>query len=99
VRFTIATAAFIASIALAGQAQAGPAEDLMTQAKCSKCHGAKTTKKGPSFADVAAKYKGKPDPTAEMVNLLKTGGKDDHEILKASDDQIKAVIAVVLAAK
>lgn len=98
-KLTIATAVLFASTALAGQAYASPAEDLMTKAKCSKCHTAKTTKKGPSYADVAAKYKGKPDPTADMLNLLKTGGKDEHDILKASDDEIKAVIAVVLSAK
>ncbi len=96
---TFAVAAAFAAAALANTAYAGPAEDLMTKSKCSKCHTATTTKKGPSFASVAEKYKGKPDPTAMMVEMLKTGGKDDHEILKASDAEIKAVIAVVLAAK
>ena len=98
--FAIAIAAAYAATTLASPVFAGPAEDIMAKAKCNKCHTATTTKKGPSFADVAAKYKGKPDPTAALVDLLKTGGKDDHEVVKgASDADLKAVIAVVLAAK
>lgn len=99
-KLTLALAAAFATATLAGSAIAGPAEDLMAKSKCNKCHTATTTKKGPSFADVAAKYKGKPDPTAALVDLLKTGGKDDHEVVKgASDADLKAVIAVVLASK
>jgi cytochrome c len=100
VKLTLALAAAFATATLAGPVFAGPAEDVMAKAKCNKCHTATTTKKGPSFADVAAKYKGKPDPTAAMVDMLKTGGKDDHEVVKgASDADLKAVIAVVLASK
>lgn len=92
--------AALATAALAGPALAGPAEDLMAKSKCNKCHTATTTKKGPSFADVAAKYKGKPDPSAALVDMLKTGGKDDHEVVKgASDADLKAVVALVLATK
>lgn len=64
------------------------------------CHTDKDTKKGPAWTSVAAKYKGKPDPTATLVDMLKTGGKDDHEVVKgASDADLKAVIAIVLASK
>ncbi len=99
-KLTLALAAAFATATLASPVFAGPAEDLMAKSKCNKCHTATTTKKGPSFADVAAKYKGKPDPTAAMVDMLKTGGKDDHEVVKgASDADLKAVIAIVLAAK
>ena len=98
--FAIAIAAAYAATTLTSPAFAGPAEDLMAKAKCNKCHTAKTTKKGPSFADIAAKYKGKPDPTASMLEMFKTGGKDDHEVVKgASDADLKAVIAIVLASK
>lgn len=95
--FAIATA--FAATAFTAPTWAGPAEDLMAKAKCSKCHTATTTKKGPSFADVAAKYRGKPDPTAQLVDMLKTGGKDDHEKLAASDADIKAVVSTVLSSK
>ena len=99
-KLTLALAAAFATVALAGPAFAGPAEDIMSKSKCSKCHTATTTKKGPSFTDVAAKYKGKGDPTAALVDMLKTGGKDDHEVVKgASDADLKAVVALVLASK
>jgi cytochrome c551/c552 len=101
--FTLATAAAYAAVyaatTFATPAMAGAAEDVMAKAKCNKCHTEKTTKKGTSFADIAAKYKGKPDPTAAMLEMFKTGGKDDHDKVKGSDADLKAVIAFVLAAK
>ncbi len=89
----------IIGIALAGNAFAGTAEDLIAAGKCNKCHTAKTTKKGPSFASIAEKYKGQGDASAKIVQLLKTGGTDDHDKLVASDADLKAVAALVLAAK
>ncbi len=41
------------ALAFAGNALAGPADDLITANKCSKCHTATTTKKAPSWASVA----------------------------------------------
>ena len=102
-KFPLAATAAIATImgfAFASPAFASPAEDIIAKVKCNKCHTATTTKKGPSWASVAAKYKGKADPTPHLVDMLKTGGKDDHEVVKgASDDDLKAVIAIVLASK
>lgn len=94
----IASAAF-ATFAFSGIAVASPAEDLIAQAKCSKCHTAKTTKKGPSWASVAEKYKGKPEAEAKLVEMLKTGGPDDHNVVKASDEDLKAIVAIVLSSK
>lgn len=91
--------AAIIGMALAGTAYAGTGEDLIASNKCVKCHTATTTKKGPSFASIAAKYKGQADAPAKLVELLKTGGADDHEKVKASDADLKAVAAVVLSSK
>lgn len=95
--FTIA-AAFVTG-ALAGPVLAGSAEDIIAKEKCSKCHTATTTKKGPSWASVAEKYKGKPDPTAALVEMLKTGGKEDHKTVAASDADLKAIVQIVLSSK
>src|SRR5678815_169939 len=68
-----------AAVALCATAFAGPAEDVIEQNKCAKCHTATTTKKAPSWADVAARNKGKPDAEARLVNTLKTGKASDGE--------------------
>lgn len=94
-----ALAALLATLALSGTAFAGPAEDLVAKEKCSKCHTATTTKKGPSWASIAEKYKGKADAEAKLVDMLKTGGPDDHNKVAASDADLKAVVALVLASK
>ena len=98
-KLPFAIAAAFATAALAGPALAGPAEDIIAKEKCSKCHTATTTKKGPSWASVAEKYKGKPDPTAALVDMLKTGGKDDHNKVAASDADLKAIVQIVLTSK
>lgn len=92
----------VASLGLtvpAGSALAGAGDDLIASNKCSKCHTATTTKKGPSFASIAEKYKGKPDAMATLVDVLKTGGKVDHGMVKGSDADLKAMIEVVLSSK
>jgi cytochrome c len=72
---------------------------LITANKCSKCHTATTTKKAPSWASVAEKYKGDAGAEAKLVTMLKTGGADDHNKVAASDADLKAIVAVVLASK
>ena len=98
-RLPLVVAAAFATMALTGPVLAGPAEDIIAKEKCNKCHTDKTTKKGPSWASVAEKYKGKPDASAKLVNMLKTGGPDDHEKVAASDADLKAVVDIVLSTK
>lgn len=95
--FTLSAAAL--SLAFAGNAFADAADDLIAKGKCSTCHTSTTTKKGPSWASVAQKYKGDAGAEAKLVELLKTGGADDHKKVVASDADLKAVVAKVLASK
>ncbi len=88
-----------AMFALSGLAFAGPAEDIITKEKCGSCHTASTTKKGPSWASVATKYKGDASAEGKIVTLLKTGGAEDHKKVAASDADLKAVAAIVLSSK
>ena len=74
-------------------------EQLVAANKCGLCHGAKTAPKELQFAAFAAKYKGQADATATLVNLLKTGGANDHPKVKASDADLAAIAAVVLSSK
>ncbi len=91
--------AALALLATTGFAVAGAGEDLIASSKCNKCHTATTTKKGPSFASLAEKYKGDAAASGKIVELLKTGGKEDHAKVAASDADLKAIATVVLSAK
>lgn len=90
-----------------GSAFAASAEDIIAAQKCNKCHTATTTKKGPSWASLAEKYKGKADMPAKLAEMLKTGvplsgktGEDDlHKKVEASDAELKAIVALVLSSK
>lgn len=98
--FTIAA---VIAVAAAGPALAGSAEDIIAAQKCSKCHTATTTKKAPSWASLAEKYKGNAGAEAKLITMLKTGGKtsdgDDHKKVEASDADLKAIVAIVLSSK
>jgi cytochrome c len=77
----------------------GSAEDIISKDKCGNCHTATTTKKAPSWASVAEKYKGDAGAEAKIVNFLKTGGAEDHKKVAASDADLKAIAAIVLSSK
>jgi len=98
-KLSLALASAAVALAFSGSALAGAAEDIIAKEKCSKCHTEKTTKKGPSWASVAEKYKGDAGAEAKLVDMLKTGGKEDHNVVKASDADLKAIIAIVLSSK
>jgi cytochrome c len=95
--FLIAAAA-VASVALAGAAQAQ--EAVAKDKGCLGCHAVDAKKMGPAFKEVSAKYKGKADAEATIVGMLKSGkaasGKA-HPAAKASDDEIKGLAKWVLS--
>ena len=70
-------------------------EDIAKRDGCFNCHAADTKKVGPSFKEVAAKYKGKADAEAMLVAKLKDG--KGHPATKASEADIKGVVKWVLA--
>ena len=81
--------ALVTAVGLTGaavaQAQVGAA--LAQKSGCMTCHAVDTKKMGPSFKDVAAKYKGKSD--ADVVAAIKAS--KPHASSKASDDDLKAL--------
>ena len=50
---------------------------------------------GPAFKEVAAKYKGKADAEASLVTKITTA--KGHPSVKASPDDVKALVKWVLA--
>lgn len=52
------------------------AEDLSVKHKCNVCHDAEKKKMGPSWKEIAAKYKGKPDAEQHIAHTSVAGSKD-----------------------
>jgi len=81
-----------------GALVAGPVqaqEAVAKSAGCLNCHAADTKKVGPSFKDIAAKYKGKADAQDKLVAEVKDG--KGHPAVKASEADIKGVVSWILA--
>ena len=89
----IAIAAAAAALLISGAAQASP--ELAEKAGCNKCHAADTKKMGPSYKDIAKKYKGNAKAEADLVNKLKTG--TGHPKSTASDADLAGVVKWILA--
>ncbi len=88
----------IAAIAAVGIAAAGTAsaqEALAKSSGCLNCHAVDTKKMGPSFKEVAAKYKGKADAAATIETKLSTA--KGHPEVKAKGDDLKSLVKWVLA--
>jgi len=91
------TAVAVASVALAGAAQAS--EALAKEKGCLMCHAIDKKKVGPGFKDVAAKYKGQADAAAKLSAEVAAGAGTEakgHPKTKASPDEVKTIVAWVL---
>ncbi|MBK5205892.1 MAG: c-type cytochrome [Polaromonas sp.] len=81
-------------------------EALMRQNGCMKCHAIDRKKQGPSYREVAAKYKGKAGAEARLITHITTGEKaklengqeEAHVIIKTKDtNEIKSIVNWILA--
>ena len=86
-----AAAVSIALLSVPASAQ----EDLAKNNGCLNCHATDAKKVGPSFKDVAAKYKGKSDAEATLVTKLKDG--KGHPAAKGSEADTKSLVKWVLS--
>jgi cytochrome c len=81
------------------------AEALIKKSKCLTCHSIDKKKDGPSYKEVAAKYKGKPDAEQKLYTHLTThpkvkvdGKEEAHDSLKTTNEsEIRNVIAWILS--
>lgn len=97
----IALSALLA-FGLAGTAQAST-EEAMTKAGCMACHAKDKKVLGPSFKDIAAKYKGQ-DVSAKLMDKVRKGGAgvwgpipmSPIAVDKISDADLKAAITLIL---
>jgi cytochrome c len=90
-----AAAALCLGLALpAGAAvDAAAAQAVAKDSGCMKCHAVDKAKKGPAYQKVAAKYKGKADAEAKLVEFMTKGPKvkmddgseEEHKAVKSKD--------------
>ncbi len=77
--------------------------EAMTKAGCTACHAQDKKLVGPSYKDVAAKYKGQ-DVTAKMIDKVRNGGKGvwgpvpmpPNPVSKINDADLKAAVESIL---
>jgi cytochrome c len=102
----IAPVVLTAALALAASAAAAQSgDDLLKKNGCTACHANDKKVIGPSYKDVAAKYKGDAGAAAKLADKVKKGGSGVWGQVpmppnpQVKDDDIKAMVAHILALK
>lgn len=102
----IGTAVFAAaSLVFASAAMADQLEDMMKKNGCNACHAEDKKIIGPSYQDVAAKYKGDSTAVAKLTEKVKKGGSGVWGQIpmppntQVSDADIKKMVELILALK
>jgi len=91
------------ALVLAFGAQAATPEEAMNKAGCMACHAKDKKMVGPSFKDIAARYKGQ-DVTAKLMDKVRKGGSGNFGPIpmapntpdKINDADLTAAIAFIL---
>ena len=107
---SLSVAALLATLGAAAPAFAvdgAAAETLARQQNCLKCHSIDKQKEGPSFKEVAVKYKDKGTSEAEqrLFTHITSGEKakfadgheEEHKIIKAKEPETRNLIQWILA--
>jgi cytochrome c len=85
---------------------ADAAQALAKKEGCLKCHAIDKKKEGAALKEISAKYKGKADAEAKLVNHITSGEKvkfddgreEEHKIIKTKDAaEIKNLIEWILS--
>lgn len=79
--------------------------NLMKKNNCMKCHAPEKKKDGPSYKELAEKFRGKDSAEADVRKHITTsskveikGKKEEHEPLKTTDEaEIGAVVKWILS--
>jgi len=98
---TLILAALAAAVAV--PAWAATTEEAMTKAGCMACHAKDKKLVGPSFKDIAVKYKGQ-DVTAKLMDKVRKGGSGVYGPVpmapnppdKINDAELKAAVELIL---
>ncbi len=100
------TFALASSLLIAGSALADDGAALLKKNNCTACHQAATKTVGPALKAIADKYKGDAGAAAKLEKKVRTGGAGSFGTMAmpptpaaASDADIKAMVATILATK
>lgn len=104
----VAAAAVLSAFVLPASAgvDAELALKLAKDSGCTKCHSVDKAKKGPAYQKVAAKYKGKADAEAKLIEFvtkspkvkMDDGSEEDHKAVATKDaGQVRNLVQWVLA--
>jgi cytochrome c len=95
--------AVVAALSMAGAATAN--EKLAQEKGCNTCHNPDKKMIGPSYKDVAAKYRGNKAAEADLIKKVKAGGKGNWGDIPmppnahVKDDEVKTLVDWILSLK
>lgn len=100
---TLAAAALALTVGMA-RADDAATQAAMDKAGCMACHSKDKKLVGPSFKDIAAKYKGHPEVEATLMAKVRKGGSGVFGPIpmapnppeKISDQDLKDAVALIL---
>jgi cytochrome c len=94
-----------AGLVASAAAQAQSADDLLKKHACTACHAIDKKLVGPSYVDVAAKYKGDAKAPALLIDKVKKGGVGNWGQVPmppnaaVPDAEVKTMVTYVLGLK
>lgn len=102
---SLAIAVFGALAAIAGSAYGADPAELAKKSGCLACHAVDKKVVGPSYKEVAAKYKGDKTAEAKLIDKVKKGGSGTWGAVPmppnaaVKDEDVKALVQWVLSQK
>lgn len=87
----------LTAVLAAGPVLAQSAAELEKSKRCTKCHAQDREKVGPSYNDIAAKYKGQAGAADKLVAELKSA--KTHPKTNASDAELRTLVDFILTGK
>ena len=101
-----AAAAYALSLPAVAAVDGDAAMKLTKESGCTKCHTVEKAKKGPAYQKTAAKYKGKADAEAKLIEIvtkspkvkMDDGSEEEHKAVATKDvAQIKNLVQWILS--
>lgn len=102
-KLALASTAAVLALASLSMGTASANEELAKKSACTACHTVDKKLVGPSFKEVAAKYKGQKDAEAKLIEKVKKGGQGVWGPVpmpansSVKDEDIKTLVKWVLA--